>query len=574
MAFTFKIFGAPNIFDLYQSTENEINYFQLFDNGSREKVKLTIHRMSNGQISYSYLRYNYISGGGRTGAFFGMSVVFDGEYCYDVTNLYKLFDSVYKTIIQNKILITEIKGNPTIQAKYLVRNFSEAENEVKRIENIVSKNILNAFSKDIHPIDSSFKQAKSDIVRKLNVKKANSVFLEALREYLWISISPEYKDVEINLSPGAIADLNKTIKEYNEEYDRITLESIKGEDTKQAVEDLNQSIKHKKESIQSYLNTQPELIEIDKEIIKVQTKLNDLKKALAEKSKTTKDNVFANINTISDTYSTNEKDVFQDSGNKTGNKAESQNIHRNKRKISIGWILVSIGVIVLLFIFYPRGDKDPYKEDCSTPITSDTDSVANTKIAIEDISIEESIDSLKLLAEKEYKKEYNIELDKFKAIRQILEQTEDYNYNSDSIINKYAQKTISYYESQIQKARSQQNKKKYAECILQIDSTNEYALEITNVKSGTIKTDINKHTALNKTPCYVNIQGYTQKKTVDEFLKTIENDLQLGQSVAAYNTLMSYCDKIINDQVGCPVTEDQIKKARNLKNRDRIPEKK
>ena len=64
MNFVFKIFGAPHTFDLYQGSRDEIGYFQIFDNGSKENMKLTIHRMENGKVSYSYLRYNFISGGG------------------------------------------------------------------------------------------------------------------------------------------------------------------------------------------------------------------------------------------------------------------------------------------------------------------------------------------------------------------------------------------------------------------------------------------------------------------------------------------------------------------------------
>ena len=67
----FKIFGAPNTFDLYQGSEGEISYFQNFDNGGKENVKLTVHRMASGKVSYSYLRYNFLSSGGRSNSFFG-----------------------------------------------------------------------------------------------------------------------------------------------------------------------------------------------------------------------------------------------------------------------------------------------------------------------------------------------------------------------------------------------------------------------------------------------------------------------------------------------------------------------
>ena len=66
MEFVIKIYGAPYGFDLYEGSEQDLNYFQVFDNGSTEPVKMTVHRLSNNQISYNYLRYGYVTSGGRT----------------------------------------------------------------------------------------------------------------------------------------------------------------------------------------------------------------------------------------------------------------------------------------------------------------------------------------------------------------------------------------------------------------------------------------------------------------------------------------------------------------------------
>jgi hypothetical protein len=282
MNFYFKIFGTPHVFDLYQGRENEMGYFRSFYNESKENAKLTIHRMVSGQVSYSYLRYNFLSGSGRTGSFFGMSVVFNGEYCADMEGLYKLFEAVYETILQNRILIEEIKENTLLQAKYLVRTFAEAESEVKRIENIISKNLLSAFAGDIHSIDPSFIQGNPSLI-KLNLKKRNAAFVEALREYSWVSISPEYKDKEKNLSPPKIVELDETIVEEQKNITDIAINSVKGMDVQNGIDKSYKQIIGCKNTIIPYLKIQPELKERGEKLNELQEKLDDLKTALANK---------------------------------------------------------------------------------------------------------------------------------------------------------------------------------------------------------------------------------------------------------------------------------------------------
>jgi len=286
MNFIFKIFGAPYGFELYQGTESELNYFRTFDNGNRENVKLTIHHMASGQVSYSYLRYNFKTSGGRDNSFFGMSVVFTGEYCADTESLYNLFDTVYKTILQNKILFEEVKGNPNTQAKYFIRNFAEAETEVKRIENIICKNIENEFADDIRPLplDNSFKQGNSNLIVKLNDKKGNATFLKALHECSWVSISPEYKDEVLELSPETIADLDETIEEVQKNIADISIDALKGANVSKDIEIAWKQIKNGTDTIQPYLKIQPELQERNNKIITIQKQLSDLSNLIPKNS--------------------------------------------------------------------------------------------------------------------------------------------------------------------------------------------------------------------------------------------------------------------------------------------------
>jgi hypothetical protein len=300
MAFKFHIFGVPDGFNLYQGNADDTSYFQRYYDGSKEKTKLAIRRRVNGQVSYSYLKYNIVSAEGRPGAFFGMSVVFeDKEYCKDVKGLYELFDAVYETILQNGILLEDVKGNLGVQAKFLVRSFSNAENEVKKIENIISKNLQNQFKagKDIAKLDTSFKQGKSDLVRKMNDKNSNLTILTELRTYEEIFISPDYKDTFDNLNDEwkrKKKDNVKKIKDdiieaykFNGEIKDDIINKEKNNIIDNKIKDINENIKKLENTINNtlitikqYIKNQPELEVLQKNYDEVEKQLDELKKAV------------------------------------------------------------------------------------------------------------------------------------------------------------------------------------------------------------------------------------------------------------------------------------------------------
>lgn len=189
MEFAIKIYGAPYGFDLYDGTEQELNYFQIFDNGSSESVKMTIHRLNSSQTAYNYLRYGYVTSGGRTGSFFGLSVIFNNVYCANFTKFFQLFDAIYSTILQNGILLETLQGQ--WQAKYKIRKFTEAENEIGRIKGILAQNIQGVLASDIHPI--RFAAASSnDKEFRLSSRSDNNKISEALSKYSRVSLSPDY----------------------------------------------------------------------------------------------------------------------------------------------------------------------------------------------------------------------------------------------------------------------------------------------------------------------------------------------------------------------------------------------
>lgn len=211
-----KIYGAPYTFDLYKGTEQELNYFQTFDNGGTEPVKMTIHRLANGWIAYNYLRYGFVTSGGRTGSFFGMSVVFNRMYCSDFTSIYDLFDGIYQALSKKAVLFdTPDQGKP----KYKIRNFADAENVMQWIEGVVRQNLQDGLANDLHP--AQFPQSSnSGMEKRLTPKDGNSAIVEALKKYAMVSISPLYaggNDDPVRIvPPEVLMELSNNIYEISE----------------------------------------------------------------------------------------------------------------------------------------------------------------------------------------------------------------------------------------------------------------------------------------------------------------------------------------------------------------------
>ncbi len=295
----FRIFGAPYTFDLYQGTENEIAYFQKFDNGGKENVKLLIHRMMSGKVSYSYLRYNFISSTGRPNAFFGMSIVFDNEYCKDIQKLFELFDAIYNgLILKNGILLSALPGNPNAQAKYCVRTFAEASGEVINIENNIINNLNKHFVNDILPLDNSFLESNSMV--KLNDKMGNELFVSALKKCSWVHISPEYSTNEEPMPNFEfIAKLHELIDKINQQVPQISVSALKKENSqniKTTISEYLTIIEHalgqitlwiekeykvnKNVNLTPYFQKQPELSICKDELLKSKKTLEELYSAV------------------------------------------------------------------------------------------------------------------------------------------------------------------------------------------------------------------------------------------------------------------------------------------------------
>lgn len=238
----FHIFGVPDGFDILNGTPDITPSFQRYYNGSEENTRFSIHRESNGDITYAYLKYNLSSYQSRTGSFFGMSLTFSKEYCTDPMKLYKLFDFVYANKVlgcsADKGLLQKIEVESKIQARYLIPNFGSAKDYIQQeIEFVLLNNITKLFANSFQPIGVLFKNDQSHLTAQIPLADANNEkIISLLHTYNRIAISPDWKPKPPIIGGGSttspepeIVIAPETIKLYDEDvknYQSYLIESL------------------------------------------------------------------------------------------------------------------------------------------------------------------------------------------------------------------------------------------------------------------------------------------------------------------------------------------------------------
>ena len=376
MEFGIKIYGAPYGFDLFDGTEQELNYFQLFDNGSTEPVKMTIHRLNNNQITYNYLRYGYVTSGGRTGSFFGMSVVFQKAYCADFTRMYQLFDAVYGTIVKNAILLENLPQGQW-QAKYKIQKFAEATNEIERIKGVLGQNIQGTLAKDIKPIEFP-STTSGDREFHLSDNTDNIKIFNSLSKYSIVTISPVYNnsgsgEVE-TVSLAVLMKLPKEKRELISKANDWTNKVNSFQTNFRALKDTDGEVRQLSSQYESIMTG------LDGFILKMEKVLTDIHKwRKIEPSRPLliecQNDITASKENLASLYSSMRlyNNVFTSGSSSSGSKSGSGSsgtdsgsdkkpspfaliLHKHKTKI-IAASSVIVLVIVALVLFYPKDSE-------------------------------------------------------------------------------------------------------------------------------------------------------------------------------------------------------------------------
>lgn len=226
------IFGTPHNFDLYPNETGKASQFQLYEYESSNNVRFMIQR-SGTQIIYSYLRYQLFSERNVQGAFFGMAVEFENEYCTDVKNLYILFETIYQDVLQKGILLKQSDKH----IKFQVFTFKNENGEIKNIERTIRKSIKKEFVNKFKPFNSqNFSHGINETrLAKMNIDVGKRNILNAMKDYPNLSLSPEYPrpaNKTKKTTQQQLLDLSNYVQGLTQKMTIIEKNVIKQQETK------------------------------------------------------------------------------------------------------------------------------------------------------------------------------------------------------------------------------------------------------------------------------------------------------------------------------------------------------
>jgi hypothetical protein len=530
-----------------------------------------------------------VTSGGRQGAFLGISVVYTGKYCVDVTSLYDLFEQVYNTIVQQGILLKSVNN----QTVFCVHAFKDAESEINRIKIVLQKNLDAAFVNDFQPLDNKFKQGVNlDKVVELNNEVENEDIIRAFEEYPMISISPEFSGGIIETPP---------IDVLNEELAQIKREKKLLEDEISVLDSL------RIEWIGSP-NDSPRKARIEEKIREKHTELSISIKNLNSRHERCNDVVsqwlkkrpnygslielngnlpLVSLSVLQEKLESNYRTIQQfdeGSGNppitppeKESDEREEekkhvpllqqlqQKLHEHKSTLSASVVVVIlVAVVGLLYFLYPgdtsvvHTDTDPPPKEDYISFVQQGDSllrknnydgaIAKYKAAEEKgMNVDNKINKANNIAVKlikqEAQNEYNvsesdektIRIDCYKVVERILKKTEGYDYDPTDDIAEYKQKTINYYMKVINNTSKLKERKKYADYILKLDPDHAQALGIRDEQKPPPPGGDSKKKVTT-----------IKEKSVEQYFKDLESDIAKGK----FNWVEVECQKIIDGDYG------------------------
>lgn len=206
MKYTFSIHGVP-----YGSQSwgdiSDSEYLKSFYNSvsaSNVPTQMIVDIRYSGNTICSYYHYLILSNvddyESRPGSYFGMTICFEGIFCSDFVELYKLFDACFEKVVLNSVLIKSGE-----RYKYALADFDSTNNTaaLKRVDSVIRKNIpLFEHNMVVFPENFSPKHKDDNWIEKWSIDDVgNKTFINILLRDSMASISPyypvSYKKVEI-----------------------------------------------------------------------------------------------------------------------------------------------------------------------------------------------------------------------------------------------------------------------------------------------------------------------------------------------------------------------------------------
>lgn len=160
--------------------ETEERLCQLYYNGDKG-TKMKVRKQNDGTVVYSYLVYPeknqfFLDVEGRSGSFFGMSVIMEKQYTEHPSKLFKMFENLYNNHIKNKLIKEDNNGNK----QWLVRDLNAADVK-KYIHSALNKEYgaLPEISKDVKPSIIQPQLGKNHIINISQVDMFNASIMNS-----------------------------------------------------------------------------------------------------------------------------------------------------------------------------------------------------------------------------------------------------------------------------------------------------------------------------------------------------------------------------------------------------------
>lgn len=297
MKYTFSIHGVP-----YGSQSwgdiSDSEYLKSFYNSvsaSNVPTQMIVDIRYSGNTVCSYYHYLLLSNvddfESRPGSYFGMTICFEGVYCSDFVELYKLLDACFKKVALNTVLIKSGE-----RYKYALSDFDSVNNiaALKRVDGVIRKNIplfehnLVAFPENFTP-----KHREDSWIEKWSIDDVgNKTFVNILLRDSMVSISPfypvSYKKVEILQGDNRTKD-NK-IKALESDNGNLQSENeelrTKISDQEKDIETKGATIKHQNVVITEHKGTiatlESERIKLGKALKETRHQIEVLKEELKQ----------------------------------------------------------------------------------------------------------------------------------------------------------------------------------------------------------------------------------------------------------------------------------------------------
>lgn len=422
MKYTFSIHGVPYGSQSWGDIIDS-EYLKSFYNSvsaSNEPTQMIVDiRYSENKLC-TYYHYLVLSNvydcKSRPGSYFAMTICFEGAYCSDFVELYRLFEACFKRVVLDSVLVKSKD-----QYRYALEDFDSHNNIaiLKKVDSAIRNNI-SLFEHNLVEFSKSFSPKHRDDgwIEKWSIDDVgNKTFVNILLRDSMVSISPSYpasyKKVEILQGDNRMKDDKiKSLESDKEDLlskngdlrNKISNQEKNLESKEATIKSQNGIINGQKEAIASLEAKRSELASI---LIETQRQVKDLKEelkqALNNRDDETLQQCLEELKTIAQKRAHTDKLI--EAINPRLKEAEKNieqidNQLNNKKSFRfasihiqlIALVVVAIIAIVGVLLPVPSGDKSSSyylsRNDVQTMISKSLDPINKKLNMIDDLSKE------------------------------------------------------------------------------------------------------------------------------------------------------------------------------------------